>query len=344
MKELVIENIKFGYNRSPVVIAELGINHNGSLDYAINLADAAIKSGAKIIKHQTHFADFEMSEESKRIIPSHCAESIYEIIKNCSLKEKDEIKLKKYIIQKKKIYISTPFCREAANFLNSIGVPAFKIGSGECNNYPLVEHIAKFKKPVILSTGMNLIKTIVPAVKILRKYKVPYALLICTNIYPTKNDNVYLDTISKFKIKFPEAVLGISDHTDNIYCSLGAVALGARIIEKHFVKSKKANGPDVAASMDPSDLKRLIEGSEAIFQARGCKKIINKHELNTSNFAFASVVATKNIKKNEVLSKENIFVRRPGNGYFKAKDYNKLLGRKARRNITSNFQIKKQDV
>jgi len=344
MKQFKIGKIKIGYNIEPVVIAELGINHNGNLDYAINLADVAIKSGAEIIKHQTHFADFEMSEESKKIIPSHCNKSIYDIIKNCSLSKKDEIKLKKYVNQRKKIYISTPFSREAADFLNSIDVPAFKIGSGECNNYPLIEHISKFNKPVILSTGMNLLENIKPSVKILRKNKVPFALLICTNVYPTRDDHVYLDTIQKLKLNFPDAVVGISDHTTSIYCSLGAVALGARIIEKHFVKSKKAKGPDVSASMDPSDLKKLIEGSRVIFNAKGNKNKINKYERDTANFAFASVVATKKIKKGEILSKDNIFVRRPGNGYFKAKDYYKLLGKKVKKNIESNFQIKKSDI
>ena len=344
MKSFYIDNIKIGQNSEPVVITELGINHNGSLERAISLADIAINSGARIIKHQTHFVDYEMSEEAKKIIPSHCKDSIYQIIKKCSLSKKNEIKLKNYINQKKCIYISTPFSREAADFLNEINVPAFKIGSGECNNYLFVEHISKFKKPIILSTGMNLIKDILPSVKIIRKRKIPYALLICTNVYPTKNEDVFLDTIKLLQKNFPDAVVGISDHTDNIFCSLGAVALGARIIEKHFVKSKKDKGPDVSASMDPDELKNLIKGSKAIFLAKGIKKKINNKEKSTANFAFASVVATRNIKSGEVLTKKNIFVRRPGNGDYKVTDYVKLLGKRVKNDVKNNFQIKKKDI
>ena len=343
-KYLNIENLKIGEEFEPVIIAELGINHNGNLDRAIYLADLAIKSGAKIIKHQTHFPEFEMSNEAKKIVPSHCKESIYSIIQNCSLSKKNEIKLKKYINQKKKIYISTPFSREAAKFLNDINVPAFKIGSGECNNYPLVDYISSFKKPIILSTGMNLINKIKPSVDIIRKKKIPYALLICTNIYPTADKDVCIGTIPFLKSVFPDALIGISDHSKNIFCSLGAVALGARIIEKHFVDTKKAKGPDVSASMDPSDLTNLINGSKSIFNARGVKKKISNLEKKTSLFAFASVVSTKNITKGETFSEKNIFVKRPGNGDFKVTDLRKLFGKTAKKNIIKNYQIKKTDV
>jgi len=344
MKSFRIGNVIIGQECDPVVVAELGINHNGNLDHAIELADTAIDAGASIIKHQTHFPEYEMSEEAKKIIPKHCKDTIYEIIKKCSLSRINEIKLKKHVNQRNKVYISTPFSKEAANFLNSIHVPAFKIGSGECNNYPLVEYISKFKKPIILSTGMNLIKDIRPSVDIIRRKKLPYALLICTNIYPTKNEHVYLDTLNLLKSNFPDAILGISDHTNNIYCSLAAVGLGARIIEKHFVKSKKSKGPDVPASMDARDLKNLIEGSKIIFSARGIKKKIIKEESDTANFAFASVVATSEIKKGEIFTKKNIFVRRPGNGNFGIKDYYKLIGKIANRNIKKNYQIKHIDV
>ena len=149
-----------GKNHPPLIIAELGINHNGSLKKAKKLVNIAARNGAEIIKHQTHIIDDEMSEEAKKVIPGNSNKSIYDIMKKCALNETDEKKLMRYINQRKKIFISTPFSRKAADRLNNFNVPAFKIGSGECNNYPLINYVCKFKKPIILSTGMNSIKTI----------------------------------------------------------------------------------------------------------------------------------------------------------------------------------------
>ena len=339
-----IGNLLISDDRPPVIIAEIGINHNGSIDAAIAIADSAIKSGAQIIKHQTHIVDDEMSEEAKKVIPGNADISIYEIIKKCALNEKDEKKLMNYIIQKKKIFISTPFSRAAADRLNKFGVPAFKIGSGECNNYPLIKYICKFKKPIILSTGMNSIKSIRPSVDIINKAKIPLALLHCTNIYPTPAKLVRLDCINQLKKSFPNQVIGISDHTENNYTSLGAVALGARIIEKHFIDDKKIKGPDVICSMDPKELKELINGSKIIFEARGGKKEPLPEERKTIAFAFASVVSTKKIKKGEKLSKSNIFVRRPGGGDYKIKDLIRLYGRVAKTEIKNNVQIKRKFI
>ena len=185
MKKFKIKSRIVDHKSDPLVIAELGINHNGSLDLAIHLADKAISSGAEVIKHQTHVIEDEMSNEAKKKIPGNSKKNIYEIIKKNSLNENDEKKLMDYVVKKKSIFISTPFSRKAVDRLVSYNVPAFKIGSGECNNYPLIEYIASFKKPIILSTGMNSVSSIKPAVRILRKKKIPYALLHCTNIYPT---------------------------------------------------------------------------------------------------------------------------------------------------------------
>ena len=178
-KSFKIGNRLIGENFPPVVIAEVGINHNGSLDLAIHLSEVAIKSGAEIIKHQTHIADKEMSVEAKNIVPGNSKIDIFTIIKNSQLSENDEFKLARFITQKKKIFISSPFCREAVDRLEKIGVPAYKIGSGECNNYPLVEYICKKKKPVILSTGMNNITSVKKSVQIIRKYKISLVKLLC---------------------------------------------------------------------------------------------------------------------------------------------------------------------
>ncbi len=343
-KKFRIGNVIIGQNEPPVVIAEIGINHNGSLDQAINIADKAIKSGAEIIKHQTHVVEDEMSEEAKKIIPGNSNKSIYDIIQKCALSEKEEKKLMDYVKQRKKIFISTPFSRAAVDRLVKFNVPAFKIGSGECNNYHLVKYISKFKKPIILSTGMNSIRTIRPSVQILKKAKLPFAILHCTNIYPTPPHLVRLDCLNELKRSFPGVILGISDHTETNYTSIAAVTLGARIIEKHFVDTKTKKGPDITCSMDPQDLKDIIVGSRIVFNSLKGKKIPLFEEKKTMAFAFASVVSTKEINKGEKLSNKNIFVRRPGSGDFKVKDLEKLYGKIAKTKIRKNIQIKKKFI
>jgi N-acetylneuraminate synthase len=266
------------------------------------------------------------------------------VIKKNSLNEKNEKKLMNYIKSRKRIFISTPFSRKAVDRLVSFNVPAFKIGSGECNNYPLVEYIAKFKKPIILSTGMNSIETIKPSVLILRRHKIPFALLHCTNIYPTPSKLVRINCLTSLKELFPDAIIGISDHTENIYTSIASVALGASIIEKHFTASKKHIGPDISSSMDPSELKELIKAVKEVYLSRGNFKQPLTQEKKTINFAFSSVTALENIKKGEKLNYENIFTIRPSGGYFGPNDYYKIIGKKAKKDIKKGTQLKKNDI
>jgi len=344
MAKFKIENLTIGDEFPPVVIAEIGINHEGSIDLAVEMADAAIKAGAKIIKHQTHIVEDEMSDEAKLVIPGNANVSIYEIMERCALNEKEEKKLMKHVQSIGGIFISTPFSRKAADRLAKFDIPAFKIGSGECNNYPLIKHIAKFGKPVILSTGMNSIESIRPSVEILRKAKVPFALLHCTNVYPTPPELIRLGAIGKLKEEFPDAVIGLSDHSLSNYPCLGAVSLGASILERHFTDSMERSGPDISCSMDPSALSNLIEGADIIFKARGQNKGPMKEEEKTIAFAFASVVAIEDIRAGEVLSEKNIWVKRPGNGDFTSNDFEDILGKVAQKNIIKGRQLKKSDL
>jgi len=292
-----IGNRIIGEDYKPLVIAEIGINHEGSLKAAKEMVDAAYEAGAEIIKHQTHVVDDEMSQEAKKVIPGNADVSIYDIMARCALNEEDEKKLKKYVETKGMIFLSTPFSRAAANRLEKMGVLAYKIGSGECNNYPLVEHIASFGKPMIVSTGMNSIESIGKTVAILERHKINYALLHCTNLYPTPPELVRLGGMLDLKREFPNAVIGLSDHTINNNACLAASALGAAILERHFTDSKKRTGPDIICSMDPSELNQLILGSSEIAKMRGGNKGAAKEEKVTSDFAFATVVAIKDIQE-----------------------------------------------
>ena len=339
-----IGNRNIGNDYPPVVVVEIGINHEGSLAVAKKMVDEAVQSGAEIIKHQTHIIEDEMSDHAKNVIPGNANTSIYEIMEKCSLNENDEFELKEYVESKGAIFISTPFSRKAAYRLKEFNVPAYKIGSGECNNYPLIELIASFKKPIILSTGMNSIDTIKPAVNIFRKEGIPFALLHCTNIYPTPYNLIRLNAIQELKSEFPDCVVGLSDHSESIYPCLGAVALGAKIIERHFTDTKDRNGPDISCSMDPKELKDLIDGSNIIHKSGGFGKGPLKEEQPTIDFAFVSVVAIKDIQSGAQLSKDNIWLKRPSGGDFGSIEFNNLIGAKAIKNIRSGEQISKNDI
>ena len=335
---------KIGRDFYPFVIAEVGINHEGSMKKAKQMVLDAYKSGAECVKFQAHVIEDEMIPVAKKVIPDNANESIWEIMKRCALSEEEDSKLKKYVESLGMIYLSTPFSRAAAERLNRLNVTAFKIGSGECNNYPLVEHIAKFGKPVILSTGMNDLKSIGTAVKIFRKHHTPYALLHCTSIYPTPYSKVRLGVLDQLRETFPDAVLGLSDHSLGIYTCFGATAKGASILEKHFTSNKKWSGPDIPISIDGVQLKDLIVGSRAIFKALEGKKSILPEEKQTIKFAYACVVTTRRIKKGELFGRENIWVKRPGTGQIQASEYKRVLHRKSTKDLPENYQIKWKEV
>jgi sialic acid synthase SpsE len=333
-----------GEDYLPLVIAEIGINHQGSLKIAIDMVDAAFLAGAEVIKHQTHIVEDEMSKEAKKIIPANSNLSIYEIMDNCALNEKEELKLKKYVEHKGMIFLSTPFSRAAADRLQRMNVGAYKIGSGECNNYPLIEHIASFGKPMIVSTGMNNIDSIRKAVNILEHNKVEYALLHTTNLYPTPSNLVRLGGMQELQDQFPEAVIGLSDHTISNLACFGAVALGASILERHFTDSMDRHGPDIINSMDSQVLKELISGSKEIALMRGGKKEAAIEEQVTIDFAFATVVTIQPIKKGEIFSKDNLWVKRPGIGEIKAEKFTNILGKSAMQDIEVDKHLLWSDI
>ena len=342
--EFEIAGRKIGLEHPPLVIAEIGINHGGSLDLARAIVDAAIEAGAEVIKHQTHVIDDEMSSAARDIKPGNSDRSIYDIMRECALDESDEIELQRYVQERGAVFLSTPFSRAAADRLEKMQVPAYKVGSGECNNYPLIKHIAGFGKPVILSTGMNGIEQIRKSVRILRAQNVPYALLHCTNIYPTPHHLVRLGALEELQGTFPDAVVGLSDHTVDNYACLGAVALGASILERHFTDRMDRDGPDIICSMDGRAMRRLIKGSRILWQARGGGKAPLEEEQPTIDFAFASIVTIKPVKAGEFFSEENLWVKRPGLGGIPADRFESLLGLRCRHDLDRDVHLKPEDV
>ncbi len=344
MNSFFIGNIKVGDGCEPLVIPEIGINHNGDLKVAKEMVLAAYRAGAKLIKHQTHIVEDEMSHYAKKVIPGNADISIYEIMKNAALSEEEEYELMKYTESLGMEFLSTPFSRAAADRLHKFGVKAYKIGSGEMNNYPLLEHIASFGKPMIVSTGMNSIDKIRKAVAILDKYGVPYALLHTTNLYPTKPEQVRLGAMQEMMKEFPNSIIGLSDHTLNNNSCISAIALGAKIVERHFTDKMDRNGPDIVCSMDEQACRDLIQASKEVPLMLGGEKKALAAEKVTIDFAFATVVTIKPIKKGEVFSKENLWVKRPGTGEILAEEYNLILGKKASCNIDNDVQLSRSMI
>jgi N-acetylneuraminate synthase len=335
---------KIGLDFPPLVIAEIGINHEGSLKVAKEMVDAAKRAGVELVKHQTHIVEDEMSGAAKNVVPGNANVSIYEIMERCSLNEADELKLKNYVESLGMIFISTPFSRAAADRLKKFDIPAYKIGSGECNNYPLLEHIASFGKPVILSTGMNTIESVRKAVGIFDQHNIPVALLHTTNLYPTPIHLVRFGAMTQLREAFADKVFGLSDHTLNNNACLGAVALDASILERHFTDTMQRTGPDIICSMDESACSELIISSSEIWQMRGGTKNPAQEEQVTMDFAFATVCSIAPIRKGELLTKENIWVKRPGTGKILAEHFNDLIGKFSTRDIENDKQLTWGDI
>jgi sialic acid synthase SpsE len=343
VKEFQLGARKVGLDHPPLVVPEVGINHEGSYEKAVQLVDAAAEAGAEIVKFQCHITEEEMIPTDMK--PGEISEErLWDIIKRCELTDEEELRLKDYTENKGMIYLSTPFSRAAADRLEEMDVAAYKIGSGECNNFPLIEHIAGFGKPMIVSTGMNELQSIRKTVEIMSKRGTPFALLHCTSMYPTPYGKVRLGGIASLQEAFREIPVGLSDHSMGVWTCLGAVSLGACILEKHFTISRDWPGPDTGISIEPNELCDLIVGSSAIWQARGGTKDILAEEKPVIDFAYASVVAIRQIKVGETLSLENIWVKRPGTGPLLADQFDALLGKTAARDIASDVQLVPDDI
>lgn len=341
MPEFIIANRKIGPDHPPFVIAEIGINHEGHLEKAVQMVKDAHEAGCECVKFQCHVVEDEMIRNS--VIPGNADESIWNIVSRCALTEAEDRTLQEFTTSLGMIYLSTPFSRAAANRLEAMNVPAYKIGSGECNNYPLIRHIASLKKPVILSTGMNDIASIAPAVNILHAAHTPYAILHCTSLYPTPYEDVRLGCLAQLQEAFPDTVIGLSDHSLHNWTSFAAIPLGASILEKHFTSDPTWPGPDVPISITPRELQDLILGANAIHQALGGNKTILQKEKPTIDFAYACVVSIRKISAGDTLSMDNIWVKRPGTGSILACDFEQVLGRKAVRDILPDEQLNWND-
>lgn len=340
--EITLGRRRIGSKHPVFVIAEAGINHNGSVRIAKKLVDCAKKAGADCVKFQTHITEKEMIKTDMK--PGNISKrSLWSIIKECELSADDESELNKYCKKNKIMFLSTPFSIPAVERLEKLGVLGYKIASSEVTNPPFLAHVAKKAKTIILSTGMSEMSEIRRAVSILKRQRVPLALLQTTSEYPADYKDINLGVIERLEKSFKVPV-GISDHSIGIYTALGAVAKGACIVEKHITLDKKMPGPDQKISLDPGELAELVKGCRAVKLALGSTKKILPKEVPILRFARECVASTRAIHRGEIFSEENIAAKRPGTGPIPAKHYYKIIGKKARTDIPADKQFSYRDV
>ena len=329
-----------------IIIAEAGVNHNGKATLLKRLINTAADAKVDYIKFQAFKAEHLLCRNTKKakyqILDSNPRETQYDMLKKLELSKKHYDLIKKFCNRRKIKCIFSPFDIESLSIIKRFNLDYIKIPSGEINNLPLLEKIAKLKKKIILSTGMATIKEIQEALKILIKKgitKNKINLLQCNTDYPTRFEDVNLNSILQMKKKFKLGV-GFSDHTRGIEASLAAVSMGATIIEKHFTISKKFKGPDHQASLEPRELKKLVLSIRNIEKCFGnYNKFPTKNELKNKKNVRKSIVAKKKIKKGEKFTKENLTTKRPGNGISPMK-FDKFVIRKAKKNYEIDEFIK----
>jgi len=334
-----IENNKIGLNDKPFIIAEMSGNHNQSLDRAKEIIKFAADAGAHAIKLQTYTADtltinhrgglFDITDKSSLWY----GRNLYELYQEAHTPWEWHKPLFNYAKQLGLICFSTPFDETAVDFLETLNVPCYKIASFENADHPLLKKVAKTGKPVIMSTGIADIADIIESVQVLKDNDCnKIVLLKCTSTYPATPENTNLITIPVLQQIFPDCIIGLSDHTMGIGASIASIALGARVIEKHFTISRANGGVDSAFSMEPNEMKDLVIESERAFLALGNVQLtIQKAEEKSKTFK-RSIYVVKDIKEGEKFTMDNIRIIRPGDGLH-PKYFDALLGKKSTRNL-----------
>ncbi|MBQ9434647.1 MAG: N-acetylneuraminate synthase [Bacteroidales bacterium] len=328
------------------IIAEAGVNHNGSIVLAKQLVDKAVEAGADYIKFQTFKAanlvtkSAQQAEYQKKNVCSS-KNGQYQMLKQLELSHEDHLELIDYCKQKGIRFFSTTFDFDSIEFLDSLHLNLWKIPSGEITNYPYIKQIAKKQGDVILSTGMSTFEDIQNAIKVLLQWgktKDQITILHCNTEYPTPFEDVNLLAMQSIAKQFGTKV-GYSDHTCGIEVPIAAVALGASVIEKHFTLDRNMPGPDHKASLEPDELKAMVMAIRNIEKALGCpEKKVSDSERKNITIARKSIVANKNIKKGEPFTEENITVKRPGTGISPMR-WNEILGMKAIRDFKEDELI-----
>jgi len=334
-----IKERKIGSEHAPYIIAEACINHEGDIAIAREMVFHARAAGIDAIKFQLHVLDDEMLREAPQ--SANFDDPLYDTLERTNLSIDEHLELKALCEQIGIDYMCTPFSKASCDLLVSeIGVDVIKVGSGECTNLPLQRHIASKGLPMIVSTGMTEQSEVDETVQILKNSGTPFAITHCVSAYPCPYDRVSLGVIPKYYERY-DVPIGLSDHSIGVYTSIGAVALGACIIEKHFTLDRMMPGPDHASSIEPNELAELAKGCRAVFEASGSVRKIFPEEKEIVAWARESVVSIKDISKGEIVSAEMVSVKRPspGEGVIAAKHLEDIIGKTAATDISANKQL-----
>jgi len=342
-QQVKIENKIIGGHNPCFIIAEAGINHNGNVRLAKKLIDVAVEAGADAVKFQTFNAEnvvtltAEKAEYQKDLLDSE--ESQYKMLKKFELSEDDFWDISDYAKKSGIIFLSTPFDEDSVDILDKMGVPAFKIPSGEITNFPLLKRIGQKSKPIILSTGMATLGEIEDALNYLNKQGIEEIILLhCTTSYPAPVESVNIRALETLRCAFRMPV-GFSDHTEGIIISIAAVSMGACVIEKHFTLDRTLPGPDHKASLEPQELIALVKSVRDVERAFGNGiKTPNEIEKAIKKIARKSIVARRDINSGDILTWENLIIKRPGTG-IEPKFFDLVLNKKARIHIQKDQVI-----
>ncbi len=324
------------------IIAEAGVNHNGSVEMAKKMVDAVKNVGADAVKFQTFNAEKLVTKNAEKAsyqIKNSGEESQYDMIKRLELSNNEFKEIVEYAKKKNIILLSSPFEEESVNLLDEIGIPAFKVASGEITNFPLLENIAKKQKPIILSTGMSTLGEVENAINLIGKFNDNIILMHCLTSYPAKKEDTNLNVINTLKNAFKRPV-GFSDHTSGIEMSLAAVALGSCIIEKHFTLDKNLPGPDHKASLEPHEFAVMVKSIRNV--EKGMGNGIKKptcDEIEIKKVVRKSIVAKNDILSGTILNSDMLDIKRPGTG-IEPKYIDKLIGKETIENIKKDTLIK----
>jgi len=348
LPEIKIGNKTIDNNSPCFMIAEAGVNHNGDLEIAKKLIDVAADAGVDAVKFQTFKAeklvtkDADQAEYQKKNIGKQ--ETQFEMLKRLELKEEYHQILKEYAEKKGLIFLSTPFDEDSIDFLDELGVVAFKAGSGEVNNIPYLVKMAKKNKPIILATGMSTMEDVKEAYESMKSQgNNNIVILHCTTNYPTPYEEVNLRAMETMR-KELECLVGYSDHTEGIVVPLVAASMGAVVIEKHFTLDRNMEGPDHKASLEPKELKEMVKQIRLVEIIRGSEeKKSTDSEKRIEVVAKKSLVAKQDIAKGTVITSDMIIIKRPGTG-IPPQDISKVLGKIAKKNIAKDKLILWNDL
>lgn len=342
MNEINIAERKIGPGHPCYVIAEACDNHMGDIDVAIEMARQAKLAGADAVKYQHHLPDEEMLPDAP--MSDNFDEPLYEFLLKHALKLEDHKTLKKYCDDIGIQFLCTPFSLKAAQELDdALDLPAYKIGSGEMTDIPTLVGIAKLGKPIIVSTGMSTYEEIERTYLALTKRKASLALMNCVSEYPPVYEDLNLRVINEMEKRYPEAVIGHSDHTPTLETCFAAVTLGACIIEKHVILDKRTPGPDQSVSIDFRDLANLVDGIHKIEAALGSEKKVHAKEQDVRTWAFRSLISTQDIPSGTTVTEDMIWSKRPGTG-IPSWQMDQVIGKVTVKAISNNTLIDWQDL